>query len=157
MTTSVEIATEPLRTIIKRPFDAEYVRSQLEMGIPVVFKHQYLDNYLIAISINGDIINHNCGTTDINSITHTIVTLPPLPRYPKPEDAGLLYAYAAQGLFPYGQVFIKSEGNFSMNTLPMLDLMEEKHSFPKVELLDALLADGTRVDIAIQEEPTDDN
>jgi hypothetical protein len=37
---------------------------------------------------------------DANCLHHIATALPPLPRYPKPSDAALLYRYVAEGITP---------------------------------------------------------
>lgn len=99
-------------TIIRKPFDADWVKEQLSMGIPVIAGDSITNKRNILIRF----VRHNregcykyrnnewfecCLDRSIPEVelTSIITILPALPKHPKPEDAPLLYAYMAQGLF----------------------------------------------------------
>lgn len=111
MQTSVETINGKLCTIIRRPFDAEWVREQLAMGIPVVAWHRFWKKPVSLV---------NCYTSNDGEVfyqgwfnqyetfsllgmvfTDTITILLALPRRLTPEHAPLLYRYCSEGIFAY--------------------------------------------------------
>nr|BDD45155.1 hypothetical protein 40 [bacterium] len=143
------IQKKPLATVIKRPFDADAARASLALGVPVVTDMGVFvdtswkeDTFVSGTSLD----EHEVAMVEIHAsdITHTITTLPPLAGKPKPEDAALFYRYLSEGLDIIGQDnkgqmmgFRVAEGYYGWS----LDAWHPTH---------ALLADGQRVDVAIE-------
>jgi hypothetical protein len=87
---------------------------------------------------------------DANCLRHIATALPPIPRFPQPDDAALLYRYCSDGVMPWikepnGQsfAFIVAPHLINFNELAPPDL-------PRVEITHAT-RNGERVDIAITE------
>jgi hypothetical protein len=173
MKVSAEIISGTPATIIRHPFSerVEWVRAQLALGVPVVVEdekgrgiitrfeycetwkeHKYHMEYSAG---NSWILNGEC-------FTHTVQILPALPRNPTPDDAGLLYRYASEGLTPvtddsldkgmplYGIQHGKAVLGFHISGYSG----EETGLFPLEDLTitHAVLANGTRVEVAFREE-----
>ena len=103
MKISIETIGDKQCTVIRKPFDAEWVKEQLSMGIPVVAACDWREgNYYIADFLGDKFYylneNGSIDTANANCWTWTLTILPPLPRNPTPEDAPLLYRYMAEGL-----------------------------------------------------------
>lgn len=87
-------------TVIRKPFDSEFVKEQLSMGVPVLVEEfeghgkgvkpllHYKDEYFVGRNINAKSYR----------IAETLTILPALPKHPKPEDLEMIYAYMAAGL-----------------------------------------------------------
>lgn len=134
-------------TVIRRPFDADEVRKQLAIGVPVMGVCWYDEE--IRIVLHQD-------DPQLDSIVELITILPPLPRYPKPKDAALLYRYAAEGLFLSGRYFHESKGWVNCTWVQFRRIVENGgHSKaadpyePEYEITHAVTADGQRVEVAI--------
>lgn len=110
----------------------------------------------------GHRITHK-GMSGFNSaiaIFENIATaLPPLPRHPTKDDAGLLHLYAAHGLFPrakaiigFGEcedaAFALSEGHFTLTDRHSSSEWCSEHG---CEITHAVTADVERVEIAIKD------
>lgn len=99
--TSIETINGKLCTVIRRPFDAEWVREQLAMGVPVVTDLAVL---LFAASEGryyterGYMVLDGARQHLPEARIKTI--LPALPKNPTPEHAALLYRYMAEGIYP---------------------------------------------------------
>ena len=151
-------------TVIRKPFDAEWVKEQLSMGNHVRMEAVYPDQDTVLIECStktypaGESVSY-FGAYDCfaeEDIKHTLTILPALPRKPTPEDAPLLYRYASEGLM----VMIKTEGCYSDDYgIPdEEDRWEEEYEFnsPLInvgepqEITHATL-NGERVEIAIEE------
>jgi len=109
----MKVTIENNNTVIRREFDAEWVKGELAMGNYVKAEynsfedktercviHYYTDNsykgmHPYKVRHHGDDDGFNEGI-----FTDTLTILPPLPKYPKPEDAPLLYRYMAEGIIP---------------------------------------------------------
>ena len=91
--------------VIRKPFDAEYVREQLAMGVPVVAETADDDEVVLLDSFREDrfrgyyqnerTTNNNWGAKYLKSI---ICRLSPIPLNPEPKHAQLLNLYAANGV-----------------------------------------------------------
>lgn len=169
-------------TQILKPFEAEWVKGQLAMGnYPLVSASNENEKHsrrgLITNHINSlykviySLVDYDCLFD--NDIENIIINLPALPRYPKPEDAGLLHEYMAQGLYPFLRRKDKesSEGEFvgnlgslfqikwiggrsrliSASELILLGALNYKSEKCEVAITDA---DGNRHEIAIIDNTT---
>lgn len=75
-------------TVIRKPFDAEWVKEQLSMG-----------NYVRVETFNMEwerVVSQDFITN--TNLKYILTILPALPKHPKPEDAPLLHRYMAEGL-----------------------------------------------------------
>ncbi len=142
-----------LCTVIRRPFDAEWVREQLAMGIPVMGESAQNGRMLIH-DIGGDLVmvhlffkgKFETGSDYVvfSAIEHIISILPPLPRRPTTEHARLLHLYAANGIeidADYTDSF--GEGFNTGSSIVTLNMLGEH-----LEITGAL-HNGTPVDVAI--------
>lgn len=146
-------------TVIRKDFDAEWVKEQLSMGNAVLAETWGLTNFMV-VGLKDDMymsIDKSYETIfDAEEVSHdrfkhTITILPALPRHPKPEDAPLLCRYMAEGLELYfswdtSKGIIWRVGGFS------IDQVINHNS----EITHATL-NGERVEIAIIGEEDDDN
>jgi hypothetical protein len=120
-------------TEIQKPFDAEWVKEQLKMGMPVVAVSKRNENlYLYEIAPSkmthaGKIIDSFYAASfgmpryedDFN---YTIANLPALPKHPENTDINLILQYWANGLIPHGdfkmlRVFYDEERNLLPKSL----------------------------------------
>ena len=115
MQVTIETINNKQCTVIRKPFDAEWVKEQLNMGIfpSVDLKCSkpltgsvlcYKDSYFTYYDPQwNEIISFEKEMLELYSV---ITILPPLPRNPTPEDAPLLYRYMAEGLEPHASVVV---------------------------------------------------
>lgn len=103
-------------TIIRNPFDVEWVREQLGAGIcPLV---EYTGKWDIASFVYFAKYDDEAEIPTYSNIfcprekryiigvhnselPHTVTILPALPRNPKPEDIRLIHRYLAEGIRPF--------------------------------------------------------
>jgi hypothetical protein len=157
-------------TVIRKPFDAEWVKEQLDMGIPIIGEDLCGDRFRIIENCYGsdkwikayDEDNSTYDSMTYDQFNYIITTLPALPRYPKPEDAPLLYRYMAEGIVPvlvdksgYNGGFIGFCAISNTQTL----LVKHSDGQPitihmEAEITHATM-DGERVEIAIEEKDND--
>lgn len=74
--------------------------------------------------------------------------LPALPRYPKPEDARLLYRYMAEGIEPKGNVWIG--GSIEHESYSVRGILNAVRIGQQTEITHALDSDGNRIEVAIE-------
>ncbi|MCA9340410.1 MAG: hypothetical protein KDA17_05840 [Candidatus Saccharibacteria bacterium] len=154
MKTSIETINNHLVTVIRKPFDVEWVREQLAMGAPLIVQ-------LLFDSVEDDfnpprIEIWKCEDDFIDRTTHPeetglraayiISKLPALPKHPTPEDAALLYRYASEGLFPRGYKDFKNQYIWHVEALEIDPL-----KYKGVEITHATDTEGNRVEVAIQD------
>lgn len=89
-------------TIVRKPYNAEWVKDELEIGCVVLEKKGNQDGkqgwiYMYSIHQLDDLYYQDI-IKDVESVI--VAVLPALPRHPKPEDAPLLYKYMSEGLMP---------------------------------------------------------
>lgn len=103
MSVAIGTVNGKICTIVRKPFDSEWVREQLALGMPVWAG--YNDGWTIIHGIKGPLFQHikmlTANGSDKSCFPNIITCLPPLPRKPMPEDARLLYRYMAEGVEPY--------------------------------------------------------
>lgn len=140
MTTTVEIATEPLRTSIET----------IHGNKCTVIWH---DGTAYENTLTWRPITHGYVLHDAHG-THCATALFALPENPKPSDAGLLYRYAAEGLTPIlsGCMLPPLETARPISTPFVGYDPREGWDLDDPEITHALLADGTRGDVAIKGE-----
>lgn len=115
-------------TVIRKPFDAEWVKEQLGMG-----------NYVRVETFNMEwerVVSQDFITN--TNLKYILTILPAIPKHPKPEDAPLLYRYMAEGIIPMYKIHIAAEC-----FLPV-----SQHCIGKVTITHATHK-GERVEIAI--------
>lgn len=82
---------------------------------------------------------------------HIATALPALPRNPKPEDAPLLYRYAAEGIWAQ----IVDHGDKSVKDWPQRGEFTQLHPDlwvkRDIQIYEAIDKDGNTIDIAIEE------
>lgn len=109
METSIETINGKLYTVIRKPFDADWVREQLAMGVPVLAELKPSRNGYVKRGALVYAGNNSFGIADWyddeggalyvdHSYQYTLTILPALPRYPKIKDVDLLFRYASEGL-----------------------------------------------------------
>jgi len=95
-------------TVIRKPFNAEWVREQLAIGNAVTCSYRGKPSRTLVVYNEWmDGLNHSQwkvigGTRDLGTdeLEYVRVILPPLPRRPKPSDAPLLHLYLSMGIIP---------------------------------------------------------
>lgn len=101
MKVTIETINDKKCTVIRRPFDAEWVKGQLDMNNSfLVETHKTKGRWSI-------LWDWECSIRDVfktpktrlfaEDIDYTITILPALREHPKPEDAKRLYRYMAEG------------------------------------------------------------
>lgn len=112
MKTTIEEINGKLCTVVRKPFDAEWVKSQLDIGIPVLMDSpKHLPHRHVITAYNEDEFQSSVSSEygyEFNSARdswnkesdcrNVLIILPALPRNPKPEDARMLYRYMAEGI-----------------------------------------------------------
>ncbi len=132
-------------TVIRKPFDAEWVREQLAIGMPVWIEKRAFSSYSEKWHTDAQLL---CNEDSLNKIvrfekdgSHEVLCskaiLPPLPRKPKPSDAWLLHLYAAHGVIAYSD-----DADF-MTCLFLAG--------GNMQTITHALHNGERVDVAIEE------
>lgn len=149
--TSESIGGKPY-TVIRKPFDAEWVKEQLSAGIPIVaqaydgrvdYYFGYKDNRFLGFLY---------GEMHRGSLVATINKLPPLPRKPTTEDSSLLHLYAAHGLYACGTARVMGEEwetyfytiVYSNDKRPIVSIEGESDT-----ITHCVTEDGERIDVAI--------
>lgn len=153
-------------TIIRKPFDAEWARESLAMGVPIVAEgndgwkcfvtRKFYHNKEMELFSCKAIIDpcgsvDGCFIADVGEeyLAYTINVLPALSKRPTPEDAALLYRYMAEGIyFTYSYDDYDYEGRDTTNTIDGSMIYELINR--KAEIIHAIDTDGTRVEVAIQ-------
>jgi len=139
MKTTIETINGKLCTVIRKPFDAEWVRGQLADGFIV-----HVEGYWGKTYVTGDSghklhlrgLPHDLPITEID---YTLAILPALPKHPKSKDELLIFRYYSEGLEP---VLTDKGENYSY-------LWVRPN---KAEITHAIHAEtGERVEIAIEE------
>lgn len=158
-----------LVTVIRRPFDADAVRESLAIGVPTVVEtvhggrnvvHKEIE--LVSVFSDGSSrIQYDCGDTKILavSVKSIITILPPLPRHPTLEHAGLLYRYASEGVFAVLDYEVATDVVESLVFRGMrIDdvaapwLGDWGSQWKNAEITHAVDASGDRLDVAIEGE-----
>ena len=145
MKTTIEEINGKLCTVIRKPFDVECVKEQLDIKMPVVvetIEHEVCGKNIKGIHKLHKYIDKNwfCGINigaEDSWFESIIVVLPALPRYPKPEDAPLLYRYMAEGIIPI------------LDECESLDRMIFTNGFGEGRITHAT-HNGERVEVAIE-------
>jgi len=94
-----------LCTVIRRPFNAEWVHNELSLWRLPLCEHRGRWEHITGDwcfengAPSGDFKLHGGQLTRSEHIDYTVTILPPLPRNPTKDDAWLLYLYASHGLF----------------------------------------------------------
>lgn len=154
MKTHIETINGKECTVIKKPFDAEWVKGKLTIKQCVQLGYKYHSNIFYAISYKDDYFE---GIKDgqafshsvlASNFEHTITILPALPKYPAAQDAGLLYQYASEGLFAVINYKTAHEGHWSWGSIGCGEswLKKDELNMSTTHCIDA---DGNRHDIAI--------
>lgn len=138
-------------SVVRKPFDAEWVREQLAIGMPVVVEAHQDSGYRQWITLINEADNSLFGyvpdsTSGLmrfsvdggGTLQSIIVVLPALPRHPTPEHAGLMYRYMAEGIEP--QTFCCATGK----RINWLDNVHRKCSIIRA------LYNGQRIEISIE-------
>jgi hypothetical protein len=155
---SIETIGNKKVTVIRKPFDADWVKEQLSMGVPVIAQWGRVDVQLRANRNIKESDNRFYTAGSAYSSLHeseldSIVTiLPALPRHPNPSDACLLYRYMAEGIRVYIREFKECD-----NTVELLGFEAETGylstsmwGLKHVEITHCTL-NGERAEIAIKE------
>lgn len=166
MKISIEEVAGKKCTIIRRPFDAEWVREQLLTQPAIIaesedFRHVITDVMITRLGNErwrghyaGEYIRDSWGTSYLK---HTVTILPALPRRPKPEDTKLLHRYAAEGLFASYECesTVKTPLN-ERGTAHRVERVKHTETFPNHridagEITHCATGHGERVEVAITE------
>lgn len=127
-TTTIEHISGKPYTVIRKPFDAEWVREQLAMGNKVLFevdvpemvakykgeRYVFDKQGQFESSLRYPVYGTETIVMDIANCfkddnLETLTILPPLPFHPTADDARLLYRYMAEGV----AVVVRTEGCYS--------------------------------------------
>lgn len=118
MKPTIETINGQLCTVVRKPFDAEYVKEQVSIGNTVrveIFSRAFSICYVRGEDFYG---LDETGEPDYVEVidlcdVQMVTTLPALPRRPENNEATirLLHAYRAAGLIPLGRS--KNEGAHS--------------------------------------------
>lgn len=160
MKTSIETINGQLCTVIRKPFCADYVREQLEMGVPVVCEYGLFDDSVVRHALFSELVlDAHIALYGEAAMRHTLTILPALPRNPTADDAPLLYRYASKGVLAQGycdesQECYDEEADHvfkgEVGFLEMLDFMvRNQDSYWRFEITHATDTVGNIVDIAI--------
>jgi len=159
MKVSIETINNKLVTVIRKPFDAEWVKEQLSMGIPVDAEENGRHRHNLCRKFGCDFISAKGGAygeflVSGEELKYTLTILPPLSKHPKPEDAGDLYAYAKEGLMVEGLMnayvggkYIDQIGGAKLHNI----IKALEYEGRNITITHATL-EGERVEIAIMEE-----
>lgn len=162
MQVSPEIISGKLVTIIRRPFEADKVRESLERGVPVVVEAAF-DPYKPTEIFRSILVEWNervgCfdayeGCVETDEILSVLTILPPLPRRPTAEDAGLLHRYASEGLFVEGKYehctkgWVQTSFEITMRYVTRGMIKDAEFPFKPIEVFCAINAQGERVEVA---------
>lgn len=97
MKVTVETINGKPCTVIRKPFDAEFVISQLNLGIPVLVE---ATNSKRTVMVRKDrtviLADHLCKEAKHMGLVSTVTILPPL----KHGDAHAVSLYKANGIYP---------------------------------------------------------
>lgn len=159
MKTSIETIGGRLCTVIRKPFDAEWVKSQLDIksiitvsthaGLWPLLSYEYNEHgemyeYLTSNGISHDYIYEH-------SIIDVVTILPAIPLHPTPQQVA---AYAAQDITPmvtaYGREYYVEPERGKL----MLNGVEEGQystfeNMPEAKITHATDKQGNRVEVAI--------
>lgn len=142
-TTSVETIGNRLCTVIRKPFDPEWVREQLTMGMPVMVDlGNNVYDAIYGIKDSRALLYNASDTVHLDNIRYTLAILPALKRYPTPYDARLLHRYEAENLRVAGVAY-----NITDDGLRILRHVECGNT---VEITHAIM-NGERCEVAIIE------
>jgi hypothetical protein len=169
ITVSIEEIGGRKVSVIRKPFDAEWVREQLSMGAAVkcdcsVLSEGVFSNLIVGEAPNGTFYQlgeeepfFEIFPIEERCFMSTITILPPLPKHPTPDDASLLYRYMSEGLQVHADI-----GNVKLNE-PLLGFDNSSigewifghgfygHRHYKLEITHAVNAQGKRVEVAIMD------
>ena len=126
MKTTIEEINGKKCTVIRKPFDAEYVKAQLDIGEMVTIRKDDPNSlkimrttflrHAVDDELSALVVSHG-NTWMVSGMPFAFFhdweieeKLPALPRNPKPEDARLLYRYMAEGIVIYGDSQVSGEG-----------------------------------------------
>lgn len=177
---SIEEISGKQCTVIRKPFDAEWVKEQLSMGIPVLaekkdwkaegeygyknlnlileFAPYYRGSYWCASECQNKgfhgIGYHKSGPRSIEgSWTYILTILPPLPRNPKLEDAALVSLYKANGIHPHIEMDSGDivEPYDISGQLFVVQGFDDWHLINDTDAVAYCTLNGKKVDIAIED------
>lgn len=142
----MKISIEDGNTVIRRPFDAEWVRRQIALGNPFIYEAE--DGYRGVFHDKlHSLVNKQISLGRL-SFKYAVTILPPLPRKPTVDDAPLLHRYMSEGIEAVIDVqgFINTKSmRCSKTLLNALSLLECER-----EITHAVNAKtGEHVDVAI--------
>lgn len=157
---TIENINGEMMTVIRKPFDAEWVRGQLDIGESVIAESKtgikwivlyYSEQYgkWASVRQRGDDIRQ----IKPSHMVSVVKNLKALPRKPKPEDAALLYRYMAEGIEPRGNYYDtragkKRENHSAFSFMTYMYNCNDSHR----EITHAIdTKTGERVEIAIKE------
>lgn len=157
----MQVTTETINgrkvTVIRRPFDPEWVKEQLVMGVPVVVEWDGKIYFVYDINkrLNGTRLavgsydEGNYGGVMAERIKHTITILAPLPSRPKLSDLGILHKYYSEDIIVSGEHIGDNKLQFSRDVCggELFSLIEQGYD---VEVYGGHLTYGQRVEIAIE-------
>lgn len=111
ISTTIETINGKPYTVIRKPFDAEWVREQLVIEQSVLAEKSRGKLFTLWNCVED---NFQSGGGDFHrkeDFTHIITILPPLPRNPKPDDvkevSRVLYLYGCHNIFLHGTTIEK--------------------------------------------------
>ncbi len=173
MKVNIETINGKQCTVIRKPFDANWVKEQLSMGIPVLaekkdwkaegeygyknlnlileFAPYYRGSYWCASECQNKgfhgIGYHKSGHRSIEgSWTYILTILPPLPRNPKLEDAWRLHELMAKGI----SVYFTWDDDRVRKTVWCADDFPVNQLVDEITITHATL-NGERVEIALED------
>lgn len=152
---TIETINNNLVTVIRKPFDAEWVKGELSMDIPLIVER--FDGVIINTLYKYDTDLEKFEESGyyghlyhIDELKYTLTILPALPKHPKtPRDDRILCAYMVVGLDV--QIELSNSGSQPMmyNMVSWLYHNKSHGGFYR-EITHATL-NGSKVEIAIED------
>lgn len=159
MIVSTEIISGKPVTVIRRPFQPDKVRESLERGVPVVAERISGQRYTLLkwLAASEEFVSYRedgWRKPKPHILEYTLTILPPLPRRPTAEDAGLLHRYASEGLFVEGKYehctkgWVQTSFEITMRYVTRGMIKDAEFPFKPIEVFCAINAQGERVEVA---------
>lgn len=162
MKVSIETIGDKHCTVIRKPFDAEWVAEQINMEQSVLActDERAVDYFTLWNYSGEDFMSGGGKVIHEDDLIYTLTILPALPRNPKPEDAPLLYRYMAEGIEAISTLYDDGAERFVNNVDFLTMLSQLKHYGNKevdgggmyIQITHAIDVDGNKLEVAIHDQ-----